>query len=689
MGQNPASRGVIILDNIYSFSTAIFDAVEISIGATTTDLERLNLTQAQFDALGLPDTQAQFYLLDKENLENRDVINTIVSVTTADMPAGSDVIVSLYNRATGAKLKDITTAIPATTAGNNVIVAIEDDDIATADYFTVEYKFQQGASAYNVTVDLTAKKKSLDDGGTGTGDVTASGVLTLDEIITGDGLKVIKASGVTIADVTTAKLNKSADYTVIETEQIIVIQVTTSAVPVTIKLPDPVPGDNRIFLINKESTSSNAEVIVTTISGTAEIIGDTTPQIFLGNTGFGVIMNETKYSKIQDSRPRGLTTSVTFYALTEASGIGGYNRAATSTTDPDYSQTPSDINSGAFTGLGNLLGGFISNAGVIIGTLTDADLGAIANFRTVGSGNAFAYVEIYKYEQDTTETLLTTSSKTNLVDSNTYSEFTVSAVVSSVTFISTDRFLIKLYGDVDGGGTAEIDMQVEGSNPGRVIVAIPQAALTHDSLSGLKLTGSGIVYGHLSDAGGNIAGVHTFSSFPVTPSSAPTTNYQVTNKKYVDDNVGGTHQVFHAQEIIAETFFGGTATSGAYDTRALSTVVTNQIPGATLISNQISLPIGEYELWEADSTGYVVDRHRSQLDAISGDSITLQGRMITSNFENNSSVVGPYAFTLTQTTVFELKQRVETSRGTDGRGLSIPSGWGPQAVANVYIVKIG
>jgi len=33
-----------------------------------------------------------------------------------------------------------------------------------------------------------------------------------------------------------------------------------------------------------------------------------------------------------------------------------------------------------------------------------------------------------------------------------------------------------------------------------------------------------------------VAGVKTFSSFPVTPSSAPTTNYQVANKKYVDDS---------------------------------------------------------------------------------------------------------------------------------------------------------
>ena len=34
-----------------------------------------------------------------------------------------------------------------------------------------------------------------------------------------------------------------------------------------------------------------------------------------------------------------------------------------------------------------------------------------------------------------------------------------------------------------------------------------------------------------------VAGVKTFSSFPVTPSSVPTANYQVANKKYIDDKV--------------------------------------------------------------------------------------------------------------------------------------------------------
>lgn len=34
-----------------------------------------------------------------------------------------------------------------------------------------------------------------------------------------------------------------------------------------------------------------------------------------------------------------------------------------------------------------------------------------------------------------------------------------------------------------------------------------------------------------------ISGTKTFSAFPVTPSSAPTSNYEVANKKYVDDEI--------------------------------------------------------------------------------------------------------------------------------------------------------
>jgi hypothetical protein len=54
-----------------------------------------------------------------------------------------------------------------------------------------------------------------------------------------------------------------------------------------------------------------------------------------------------------------------------------------------------------------------------------------------------------------------------------------------------------------------------------------------------------LIYGQVATTGvdlttnQSIGGIKTFTSFPVTPSSAPTSNYQVANKKYVDDNMGG------------------------------------------------------------------------------------------------------------------------------------------------------
>jgi len=53
---------------------------------------------------------------------------------------------------------------------------------------------------------------------------------------------------------------------------------------------------------------------------------------------------------------------------------------------------------------------------------------------------------------------------------------------------------------------------------------VPCSNLVHDGLA-TKVALSGDE---------TIAGVKTFSSFPITPSSAPTTDYQVANKKYVD-----------------------------------------------------------------------------------------------------------------------------------------------------------
>lgn len=58
-----------------------------------------------------------------------------------------------------------------------------------------------------------------------------------------------------------------------------------------------------------------------------------------------------------------------------------------------------------------------------------------------------------------------------------------------------------------------------------------------------------------------VSGTKTFSSFPVTPSSAPTTNYQIANKKYVDDKVAANLAANDAMVFKGTIGTGGTVTA--------------------------------------------------------------------------------------------------------------------------------
>jgi len=82
-----------------------------------------------------------------------------------------------------------------------------------------------------------------------------------------------------------------------------------------------------------------------------------------------------------------------------------------------------------------------------------------------------------------------------------------------------------------------------------------RADIRNDSENYVSLTGAETV-----------AGVKTFSSFPITPSSAPTTDYQVANVKFVNDTVGGVSTVptFAAGSVVfafSDTETSATATA--------------------------------------------------------------------------------------------------------------------------------
>lgn len=131
---------------------------------------------------------------------------------------------------------------------------------------------------------------------------------------------------------------------------------------------------------------------------------------------------------------------------------------------------------------------------------------------------------------------------------------------------------------VANGGTAATSASAARSSLG---AAASGANNDITSLMGIS-TPLGIAYGGTGSASQNfvdltagqtVAGVKTFSSFPVSPSSAPTTDYQFANKKYVDDKQTTTSHfyassgTFTAPAGVTEVFVtmvGGGGGGGGY-----------------------------------------------------------------------------------------------------------------------------
>lgn len=107
----------------------------------------------------------------------------------------------------------------------------------------------------------------------------------------------------------------------------------------------------------------------------------------------------------------------------------------------------------------------------------------------------------------------------------------------------------------------------------------------------------------------SVGGVKTFSSFPVTPSSAPSTDYQVANKKYVDDNTGAatTVAVGHAAfNPSAETIvFVKTEAHLSNESGTTSTYYASvQLPNGTAVSSAIVHgTTGSWVLYRVSSGG--------------------------------------------------------------------------------------
>jgi len=134
---------------------------------------------------------------------------------------------------------------------------------------------------------------------------------------------------------------------------------------------------------------------------------------------------------------------------------------------------------------------------------------------------------------------------------------------------------------------------------------------------------------------------------------------------------------------------GGTAFAGTWGRRDLNTVVKNSIAGASLASNQITLPAGTYR-FEAIVPASSVS-HQAYLWDVTDGGQTRIGSGSSTNSAGTAptsfSFIGQCEFTIASTRVFEVRHWTSTNIANYGLGFPANS-TGPEIFTQVFIEKV-
>jgi hypothetical protein len=153
---------------------------------------------------------------------------------------------------------------------------------------------------------------------------------------------------------------------------------------------------------------------------------------------------------------------------------------------------------------------------------------------------------------------------------------------------------------------------------------------------------------------------------------------------------GFGNELIHVREEQTAGTAGGTFTSGSMQTRTLNTVVTNQITGASVATNQITLPAGSY-IAIASAPAFRVVGHIAQLYDTTGTAVLETGT--SENSRNGTDTVPTRSwvharFTLSVESDIELQHRANTTRSTDGFGIAASVST-TEVFGEVMIWKVG
>jgi len=134
---------------------------------------------------------------------------------------------------------------------------------------------------------------------------------------------------------------------------------------------------------------------------------------------------------------------------------------------------------------------------------------------------------------------------------------------------------------------------------------------------------------------------------------------------------------------------GGTFTSGAWRTRDINTTVgTNGISGASIASNQITLPAGTY-LIQGSAPAYDVNQHMTRFYNITDSTVAINGGSAYTDATDTVVTHSPFSgvVVIAGTKVFEVQHYAATTAATSGFGIAANNG-SVETYTQVTILKV-
>lgn len=147
-------------------------------------------------------------------------------------------------------------------------------------------------------------------------------------------------------------------------------------------------------------------------------------------------------------------------------------------------------------------------------------------------------------------------------------------------------------------------------------------------------------------------------------------------------------QLLHVRYEVANNTAAGGINNGAWQTRLINTVVTNEISGASLAANQVTLPAGTFYVQATAPSYNATGVNRVRLQNVTDAATLLLGPTVAcpAATQVNAEVKG--RFTLAAGKTLELQHQVTTTVAVNGAGIQANFG-ANEVYAEVLIWKVG